>query len=189
VLAYNFEPSTWIPCVKLGFEITTVRMTPLEGVLVRVKAVIPKPLSTTRRFPFESKVMPRGVVRLEKRTFALNPGATVTGALNDAPLGWNVDVDAATMPATANALNDVVRSSIVLLSHMILHLHLEVHSVAISQLPWKIMRLILAITAVTKADEVTDAGDYDGSRTWGTWIQSRKESSQETIVEKPVILQ
>jgi len=37
--------------------------------------------------------MPRGVVKLEKRTLAVKPGVEVTGDLNGTPEGWKVVVE------------------------------------------------------------------------------------------------
>ena len=46
----------------------------------------------TRRLSSPSNVTPRGVVKLEKTTFAFSPARTVTGDLKDIPKGWKVVV-------------------------------------------------------------------------------------------------
>jgi hypothetical protein len=105
VLTYSLVPSACIPCVKLTFGITNfLSQPPLE---VSVNAETPTPRSTTRRLPLASNVMPRGRVRLEKRTRAVKPGATVTGALNGAPGGW---ICAAAPMKNASARISIVRS-------------------------------------------------------------------------------
>lgn len=78
-----------MPCVKLGFVSTIVRRVPVPFA-AEWNAVIPNPLSTTRRLSRESKAMPRGIVRPENKTSALRLATTVTGDANSLPNGWKV---------------------------------------------------------------------------------------------------
>ena len=87
-------PFKTIPWLRL-FSLTSVLLEAMqpEPSVANVCAVIPLPLSTRRRLPAASKIIPRAVINPPKTLTAAHPGATSPGYCGAATPGQDAGME------------------------------------------------------------------------------------------------